>query len=104
MMNNATVPEIRKAVVGPYDERRERLLSHIEKLLPEGAQADAFREGMTTEPAAAIRLNTLMPAAGKIGDGLRCHATPVPWCAEAFVLAETERRCGSTFEHALGAV
>ncbi len=107
-MNNATYPEIRKAefepVALPHEERREQLLRHLERLLPEATQAGAFREGMMTEPAAAIRLNTLMPAFGKLGDLLRRCATAVPWCRDAFVLAETERQCGSTLEHALGAV
>jgi NOL1/NOP2/sun family putative RNA methylase len=106
-MNNATYPEIRKEpepAALPREERRERLLRHLERLLPQAEQANAFRESMMTEPAATIRLNTLMPAAGKLGDRLREYATAVPWCGDAFVLAEAERQCGSTLEHALGAV
>lgn len=106
-MNNATYPEIRKVEleqVAPHQERRERLLCHLERLLPDAAQASAFRASMTTEPATAIRLNTLMPGAQQLGARLRRRATGVPWCDEAFVLAQNERLCGSTLEHALGAV
>ena len=106
-MNNATFPEIRKAEDEPdacLDERRERLLRHLERLLPDSGQAAAFRAGMTTEPAAAIRLNPLIPASQLLRAALRQQATPVPWCDDAFVLAATERQCGRALEHALGAI
>ena len=106
-MNNATYPEIRKAEAAPvvsHQERQERLLRHLEGLLPNPAQASSFRTSMTTEPAAAIRLNTLMPGAQQLGAALRRHATAVPWCDDAFVLADSERQCGRSLEHALGAV
>ena len=106
-MNNATFPEIRKAEPEPGDalaERRERLLRHLARLLPDPRQEAAFRAAMVREPAAAVRLNPLIPASQQLRSGLRLRATPVPWCDDAFVLAASERQCGRTLEHALGAV
>ena len=106
-MNNATSSEIRKeehAVADPHEVRRDELLHHLGRLLPDAAQASAFGAAMPTEPVASIRLNTLMPMAATLRDRLHRHAAAVPWCGDAFVLAESESQCGSTLEHALGAV
>lgn len=83
--------------------RLEALLAHLEQLLPAGEQRAAFRRATLEAPPPTLRLNPLRLQPRALEAWLRQGAEAVPWCAQAFVLADSEQRLGSTLEHALGA-
>ncbi len=83
--------------------RLEALLAHLERLLPEVGQRAAFRRAALEAPPPTLRLNPLRQQPRALGEWLRQHAEAVPWCNQAFVLADSEQRLGRTLEHALGA-
>ncbi|MCC7263595.1 MAG: NOL1/NOP2/sun family putative RNA methylase [Candidatus Latescibacteria bacterium] len=83
--------------------RLEALLGHLEQLLPDDGQRAAFRRAALDPPPPTLRLNPLRLQPPALGEWLRERAEAVPWCAQAFVLADSEQRLGRTLEHALGA-
>lgn len=94
---------MRKETFTPAEEARlEALLAHLEQLLPDLERA-AFRRAALEPPPPTLRLNPLRRQPEALRDWLRVRAEAVPWCAEAFVLADSEQRLGRTLEHALGA-
>jgi len=87
--------------------RRQALLDHLSRLLPDPGQRTAFDEAMSTEPPPALRLNPLMSQAGLLKPAVSAFAEAVPWCDHAFVLTpgRADRcRLGLSLEYALGAV
>jgi len=83
LQNNAPSKQDRK---DEFDPRLEGLLEHLQRLLPHPEQVPAFREAMTTEPGADVRVNSLLPVAATIGGRLASISTAIPWCAQAMRL------------------
>ncbi|MEE2656962.1 MAG: NOL1/NOP2/sun family putative RNA methylase [Candidatus Latescibacterota bacterium] len=88
------------------EKRREALLNHLQRLLPDPTQAADFRRAMVTQPDTAVRLNRLVPAAHSLRDSLAEIALPVAWCENAFVLPrdDSETGIGHSLEYLLGGV
>lgn len=84
-MNNATSRQDCKALEDA-DPRLERLLDHLQQLVPSGPLSDTFRRAMVTEPGVDVRLNRLLPAAPALLKQLRTRSEPVPWCPDALRL------------------
>ncbi len=84
--------------------RRQALLEHLSRLLPDPGQGAAFDEAMSAEPTPALRLNPLMSQTRLLKPALSDFAEAVPWCEHAFVLPPGRCRLGRCLEHALGAL
>ncbi|MCX7852905.1 MAG: RsmB/NOP family class I SAM-dependent RNA methyltransferase [Caldilineales bacterium] len=68
-----------------------------------GSEADAFLAGLDEAPRVGLRVNTLKVTVAGLRERLPWSATPVPWCAEGFVLsAEAEPPPGRHPYHAAG--
>ena len=105
MNNKDTSRALRKeGLDGVALARLDKLLGHLRQLLPDPAQAAAFRRASLTPPPAGLRLNPLIPQSATLRPILQERGRQVPWCREAFVLPEPEQRIGRTLEHAVGAL
>ena len=112
MTNNATTPGTGKeapaaaaaAAATGADERLESLLRHQARLLPDPTSEAAFREHILAAPAPCVRLNPLVPAARLLRPELERLGQPVPWCGDAFVLADAGHHLGHCLEFRLGAL
>ena len=51
-----------------------------------------------------VRLNPLVPAAPLLRPELERLGEPVPWCGDAFVMADAQQRLGHCLEFRLGAL
>lgn len=83
--------------------RLQDLLHHLEQLLPDSAQRQAFRRCSLTPPPSSLRLNPLMPPAANLLPGLLEGGRQAPWCKHAFDLPGPLVSPGHTLEYALGA-
>jgi NOL1/NOP2/sun family putative RNA methylase len=81
--------------------RREELLEHQERLLPDPSQVAAFRNHMTEPPAASARLNPLIPLSDEVRRRAVSEWEAVPWCPDAFVVPGSQV-LGKSLEFALG--
>ena len=81
--------------------RREELLHHLERLLPDFAQAASFRTHMSEPPAVSARLNPLIPLSEAVRQQALSAWERVPWCADAFVVSGAAV-LGKSLEYALG--
>jgi 16S rRNA (cytosine1407-C5)-methyltransferase len=104
-MNNATSAQHCKETAVVDDERLEKLLAHLQVLLPDASQVSQFRQAMLTEPGVDVRLSRLLPVARRFAPGLRSVSAPVPWCDDALRLPpELAAIVSHSLEFRLGAL
>jgi len=72
-MNNETPRAARKDRAA-REQTRHRLLAHLERLLPDPGQAEAFRAAMEMPPAPSLRVNSLVPQARLLAAALAARA------------------------------
>lgn len=101
-LSNKTTPGATGKTSAAREAARDRLMRHLERLLPDPGQADAFRESMGSPPPVSLRFNPLLPQTARLRQALRPRITPVPWCPEGAVLPGDTPRLGHTLEHLLG--
>ena len=104
-MNNATSAQDCKEVADVGDPRLEKLLGHLQVLLPDTSAAAQFRQAMLTAPGVDVRLCGLLPAARIFAPGLRSLCEPVPWCDDTLRLPpELAAIVSHSLEFRLGAL
>ena len=114
MPRSGVVPKIKIIVENKETRRKMRkedweqtrlqdLLYHLEQLLPDSSQRQAFRHISQTPPPSSLRLNPLMPPAVNLLPGLLESGQQTPWCEHAFDLPASLVSPGHTLEYALGA-
>ncbi|MDA0337582.1 MAG: hypothetical protein O2782_20650 [bacterium] len=85
-MNNATSPQDCKDAPDDSDPRLQKLLGHLQALLPDPLQAPEFRQAMLTQPGVDVRLSTLLPAARSFAPHLQALCESVAWCPDTLRL------------------
>jgi 16S rRNA (cytosine1407-C5)-methyltransferase len=85
------------------DERLERLLEHLGRLLPDPRDRDEFKSSASSSAPPHLRINTLAPQAGFLRAALHDLGEGASWCPDS-VVVDSAPPLGHTLEYALGAI